>query len=130
MKILISWEDYQYTCNRLAAKLQDHATPTTLIVPVPRGGLVAASIIAYKLGLGKRSITLINESMLRNILVIDDICDTGRTFAVLRRQFPNATFVAPYVKPDGSHFCSHWGKGLSQDDWAVFPYAPDDEVNR
>lgn len=131
MKIPISWQDYHSACDELAAQLVRHISPDTIILIVPRGGLVAATLIAYKLKL--RNLAIITKTgrlKRRDLLVVDDICDTGQTFSALRRRFPNALLVAPYVKPQGQALCSYWGKTLPQDDWAIFPYALDDVVNR
>jgi xanthine phosphoribosyltransferase len=133
-KQFLSWPEYHQACDDLTEWLRGDARVRrgSAIVTVPRGGLVAAAIIAYGLRLDR--IWAWNDALQSNrddIIVIDDICDTGKTFKALKESaFPNALYAAPYVKPQGRPLCTHWSREVPQDTWLVMPYAPDDEVNR
>jgi hypoxanthine phosphoribosyltransferase len=65
-----------------------------------------------------------------DLIIVDDICDTGRTFSLLRQSYPNALYVAAYAKPAGKEYCHYFGRLVDQSQWLVFPFAPSDEVNR
>jgi xanthine phosphoribosyltransferase len=128
-KVYISWNGVVDACSGLI----DNLPPGFLgIVPVARGGLVPATIISYKLDLPIIDLTYVEHRPIKasyGILVVDDVCDTGKTFVRLRDTWPEATFAAPFVKPRGMDHCDHWYTEVEQDDWLVFPWAPNDEVN-
>jgi len=111
--------------------------PVEAICPVGRGGLVPAAIVAYALQkpvLGylplEPSVATGFQLLTRGLLVIDDIADTGRTFAEIRACYPRAIYAAPYVKPQGKGYTDYWIEEIPQDVWLIFPWSPDDEENR
>ena len=55
-------------------------------------------------------------------LVVDDLVDTGRTAAVLRRLLPKAHFAAVYAKPLGRPLVDTFITEVSQDTWIYFPW--------
>jgi xanthine phosphoribosyltransferase len=133
----VNWEDFNTLCLHLAAQIKnsDDKRMRRLrgIVAVSRGGLVPAAIIAYALKMEIWEAVQIPPKMSSNsneLLIVDDISDTGKTFATLRRSMPNAVYVSAYVKPQGKPLCDFWAKEVAQDNWVVFPWAPNDEVNR
>lgn len=129
----LSWEEVHATCLELCRLIQQRVSPVEAVVPVSRGGLVPASILAYELGISipflldprDRRTPPMNNTRL---LVIDDVCDTGATFRGLRalHSYPRALFVAPYAKPAGVSACSVFVELVDQDKWLVFPWAPRD----
>ena len=128
----LSWDEVHAACLELREEIQ---RPVSTVVAVARGGLVPASILAYALDLQvAMTVTMSNVDFVRSarhdILVVDDIADTGATFTALRDMFPNACFVAPYAKPRGFAVCDHYVVPVPQDAWVVMPWAPYDEVNR
>jgi xanthine phosphoribosyltransferase len=134
---VVSWDEVEDACSKLASQIKQKGDPricrTSGIIAIARGGLVPAALLAYKLKLdifGTACIPALNSSQRNDLLIVDDICDTGRTFTQLLRSFPNAVYVSTYVKPKGKPMCEYWSHEVAQDTWVVFPWAPDDEVNR
>ncbi len=89
----------------------------------PRGGLVPAAIISRELG-GRLIETVcvasyhdytsqgelkvlkdVTPELLedggRNVLIVDDLTDTGKTASIVRAMMPNAHFATVYAKPKG-----------------------------
>ncbi|MBE6445437.1 MAG: xanthine phosphoribosyltransferase [Alphaproteobacteria bacterium] len=137
-KVYISWEDFHKHTKELLPTLQEKQF--TKIIAVSRGGLIPAGILAYELNI--RNVQTINissyddmiirsdqdiefESSLNNIdqhtLIVDDISDTGRTFNLLRKQYPDAYFASVYAKPQGKNSTDKYAV-LFQDQWVVFPW--------
>jgi hypoxanthine phosphoribosyltransferase len=134
-KALLSWDQFHRACDDVTEQLRGDVRikRTSPIIAVPRGGMVAAAIVAYGLRLDRiwaLDTDFIQSSGRDDLVVIDDICDTGKTFKELRRAFPNAVFAAPFVKMLGRPLCAYWSQAVPQDTWIVMPYAPDDDVNR
>jgi xanthine phosphoribosyltransferase len=145
---MISWARFHQDCRRLAEKLNSLGSFSTLIA-VTRGGLAPAAILARELDIrivetigiksyeqetqrGAASVIkalsgAIATRPVEEILVIDDLADTGTTAQALRRILPGATFVAPYVKPQGACFIDHFIAQFPQDVWIYFPWDTDQD---
>lgn len=139
----ISWDRLRRDAYALAALLKQKRFRG--IVAVARGGLIPAGIIARILdirrieclsvasymGPGGRKQgrpRLLNANAAgdgRGFLVIDDLTDSGRTFAFLRKRLPKATYAAIYAKPDGAHQADVYAHAVPQDVWLVFPWDQD-----
>ena len=55
-------------------------------------------------------------------LVIDDLVDTGNTFALARKTLPNAHYACIYVKPMGAKQTDTYITEFSQETWVHFPW--------
>jgi xanthine phosphoribosyltransferase len=55
-------------------------------------------------------------------LIIDDLVDTGKTAAVLRKMIPKAHFATIYAKPAGRPLVDTFITEVSQDTWIYFPW--------
>jgi xanthine phosphoribosyltransferase len=131
------WQDIELACSKLVNQLKEAGIlrRSTSILAISRGGLVPASILAYSLNVPiagsvrPDSVPLVRSNR-TDLIVVDDICDTGVTFRRVRKWFPNALFIAPYLKPQGRSECALWSVELPKDVWAVFPWAPSDLPSR
>jgi len=57
-----------------------------------------------------------------NILVIDDLADTGATAKKVRELMPNAHIATVYAKPTGKPTVDTYVTEVSQDTWIYFPW--------
>ena len=146
---MISWERFHQDCRHLAEKLNALGSFSTLIA-VTRGGLAPAAVIARELDIRvvetigiksyeketqcgavnvvKALSSAIAARPAEEILVIDDLADTGATAQALRAILPGATFAAPYVKPQGARFIDHFIAQFPQDVWIYFPWDTDQDA--
>lgn len=139
-KIYINWSEFhQHTkelCNKIKASGEYNK-----IVAISRGGLIPAGIIAYELNIRNNEAINFSSYDTNNkrrddeeieisghvgevddkTLIVDDLSDTGRTFAILRQVYPQARFVTVYTKEKGASMVDIYAKGLP-DDWIVFPW--------
>ncbi len=137
----VSWNEYVKDCQILAKRLHD--LKIDKIVAISRGGLVAARILSdlttvsishitissYKELKHKKEI-VIEETPSRSfrnetILLVDEICDTGKTFKRARSYFKNVNVkniftLTLYLKPHSTFTPDFWLK--KTDVWVVFPY--------
>ena len=124
-----------------------------VIVAIARGGLTVATMLGYRLGLkiietvciisytnkeqGELRIikpvsmdpaflALLGEGG-EHVLVVDDLADTGATIELMRKQYPKATFVAPYAKPNGVGMLDYWVNQVPQDTWLSFYWSKDEK---
>lgn len=138
-KIYIRWEDFHQQAKQLAIKLKESGQ-WNKIIAVSRGGLLPAGILAYELDI--RNVEVVNMSSYdgdkqrlredidiqsyvgkvdKNTIVIDDLSDTGNTFKLLRKEFPQAHFASVYAKPKGKSFVDFYVSEMP-DKWIVFPW--------
>ena len=139
-KLYISWTDFHQHVKELAEKLKNSGRRFNKIVAVSRGGLLPAGILAYELDI--RDCETVNMSSYdgetrradedinvrqsifgvdAQTLIIDDLSDTGRTFRILRRIYPQAVFVSVYAKPQGRGEVDIYCRDMP-DRWIVFPW--------
>lgn len=115
------------------------------IVGVGRGGLIPATILAYKLkkkvmsfGIKTYDDTVQTDKYViyqpiniptkaSRILVVDDICDTGNTFNIIRdiygkEKHLTIEFASLFVKDSKSHLVDYYGLSVSDGIWLDFPW--------
>jgi xanthine phosphoribosyltransferase len=140
--VIISWQEFHKDCIHLCEKLP---RKFNIIVTIARGGLLPAGVMANILGIRhidvmsvhsydgskqKEDITIIKplSSAIQNrvthddILVVDDIADTGKTFHFVRQLLPQACYVTPYIKPEGKILTDFYSKEYPKEAWIEFPW--------
>ena len=142
----VSWDQFHRDARALAWRLAE-AGPFQAIVCITRGGLVPAAIVARELNLrlietvcvesydapGQQSeikvlkgvadaIAKIGGGAGKDVLIVDDLVDTGKTARVVRELIPQAHFAAVYAKPMGRPMVDTFITEVSQDTWIYFPW--------
>ncbi len=82
---IVSWADVETACERLAARIVDRLGPAAvercLLVPIPRGGLVVAGLLAYALGVPRERVVALAEAARgdddRVVVLVDDCILSG-----------------------------------------------------
>lgn len=113
------------------------------IVGVGRGGLIPATMLAYKLkkkviAFGIKTYDDMVQSASHTIyqpitvptkkskaLVVDDICDSGKTFNIIRELYSkeiNLEFASLFVRDSKSHLVDHYGLSVTEGVWLDFPW--------
>lgn len=113
----ITYEELEKDCFTLATIIADHMLSTGKpgygsIYGVPRGGVPIAILMNKILNLPMLERP---EQIQSNTLIVDDICDSGRTLA----KFPNNHAATIYKRPDGAK--PRWCL-FDSEDWIEFPY--------
>ncbi len=144
----VSWDQFHRDARALAWRLS--GMQFSAMIAVTRGGMVPAAIIARELGLrvietlavssygggesggpeqaqGSLRILKPISAELRatrgeNILVVDDLVDTGATARLVREQLPKAHLATVYAKPAGRPLVDTFVTEVSQDTWINFPW--------
>jgi xanthine phosphoribosyltransferase len=57
-----------------------------------------------------------------NVLVVDDLVDTGKTVQIVRETLPRAHYATVYAKPLGRPQVDTFITEVSQDTWIYFPW--------
>ncbi len=141
----VSWDQVHRDSRALAWRLDNFESEKRnwkAIISITRGGLTPAMIIARELDIRKvDTISIrcyehkdIGEPEIlkmpnpdiskgsKDILVVDDLVDTGTTLKVVRELYPNATYSTVYAKPEGKPLVDVYITEVSQDTWIYFPW--------
>lgn len=139
-KIYISWDEFHQDVKNLCKKIKETGQEFNKIVAISRGGFIPAGIIAYELDIRNSAVinisTYVGSKHLKlnevdnpqsvgkvdeKTLIIDDISDSGQTFEVMRRTFPNGKFVTVYAKERGIAQADIFERQVPEN-WLVFPW--------
>jgi xanthine phosphoribosyltransferase len=136
-RVTVSWEELDVQSRRLAASVKG-LKPWRGIIAVARGGLVPAAIVAYELDVRMVDTLCIStydrqhqrEAEIvkaiagdgENMLVVEDIVDTGVTGKIIREMLPKCYFAAIFAKPKGSEYADKTMIDVAQDTWIDFPW--------
>ena len=140
----VSWDQFHRDARALAWRISGSDSKWRGIVCITRGGLVPAAIVARELNIrlietvcvasyhdyanqGKMTVLKeISDELLasegENVLIVDDLTDTGRTAEVVRAMLPKAHFATVYAKPKGRPQVDTFITEVSQDTWIYFPW--------
>jgi len=140
----VTWDQFHRDARALAWRLAGTNNKWKAIVCITRGGLVPAAVIARELGIrlietvcvasyhdytsqGELQVLKeINPALLvdegKDILIIDDLTDSGKTAAIVRAMVPKAHFATMYAKPKGRPLIDTFVTEVSQDTWIYFPW--------
>ncbi|MBX3596156.1 MAG: xanthine phosphoribosyltransferase [Rhizobiaceae bacterium] len=140
----VSWDQFHRDARALAWRLAGAGNSWKAIVCITRGGLVPAAIISRELGIRvietvsvasyhdytsqgelqvlKEITPALLENDGSNVLIVDDLTDTGKTAAIVRAMMPKAHFATVYAKPKGRPLVDTFVTEVSQDTWIYFPW--------
>lgn len=141
-KEFISYDKIQSLINIVVSKLQDEYD---CIVGVSRGGLIPATLVGYKLykpvysfGVATyKDTTQTGECNIyqhlpklakSRVLVVDDICDTGNTFDIIKKLYKHNNgisrldFMSVFVREGREHLVDYYGVVVPEGIWMDFPW--------
>jgi hypoxanthine phosphoribosyltransferase len=131
-KVFMSWKWVDDQIEELAERLKDKKL--RYISGIPRGGLIPAIMLSHKLGVtyipfdeakkyGRHDIRFKNE----DILLVDDICDSGVTMKDYAPRFITATLCLRYISET---IPEYYGEKIEDDRWLVFPWERNDSKTK
>lgn len=118
--IKLTWKEFDYAIEQIAWQLTagDLLDKITGIYGVPRGGLVPAVALSHRLN--KRLLLDPDSPTLGagSVLIVDDISDTGKTFAHMRPKLS----AAIHYNPKSLYRPTAWVFTKDNGDWIVYPW--------
>ncbi|AHG60129.1 xanthine phosphoribosyltransferase [Buchnera aphidicola] len=137
-KYIVTWDMLQIYTRKLANRLlKKHSWNG--IIAVSRGGLVPTALLARELGIrcvDTVCISSYNDDCLKKnrkiikkaegngeqIIVIDDLVDTGGTAKIIRNLYPKAHFATIFAKPMGRLLVDDYIIDIPQNVWIEQPW--------
>jgi hypoxanthine phosphoribosyltransferase len=119
-KKFLEWRDIENAIERLATNITNSKIEITAIGGLPRGGLIPAVLLSHKM-----NIPFVSQANVKlvpgNILIIDDICDTGKTLK--RFKFESNVYTATIHHKISAEYEPHfWFKLANENEWIVYPW--------
>jgi len=119
-KRFISWSDVDDAVGRLAINITNSKYNISAIGGLPRGGLIPAVMLSHKLNIPFVSQANI-AGVTGNILIVDDICDSGKTLK--RFKFENNVYTATlHYKTTAEYEPHFWWRIAAQNEWLCYPW--------
>jgi hypoxanthine phosphoribosyltransferase len=119
-KIFISWADIEDIIASLAYKITKSNTAITAIGGLPRGGLIPAVLLSHKMNIPFVSQANITKT-LGNILIVDDICDSGETLKRFKFE-ENVLTATIHHKQSAAVEPNFFYSLVPENKWIVYPW--------
>lgn len=120
-KVFLSWEDVNSLLDSIHEQTGDDIT---LVTGVPRGGTILAIMYSHRFDI---PYTPYISNHYPQMLVIDDIADSGKTFGDLEKEFPTPKYGALHYKSTSTFEPDYYAKEIDQDfGWVVYPWEKKD----
>ena len=141
VKKKITYHEYEQLLNSLVYQIKKsyHIKDTTNIYGIERGGLPIAIHLSHFLDIkysGGFSELIKQKDIIpegNKIMIVDDICDTGKTFDDLKFicDKVDCYFVSLFLKPRSIFIPDYYVKNINNSTWVVFPWEKiEEETNR
>ena len=123
-KRFISWRDVEDAVERLAINITNSKIEIAAVGGLPRGGLIPAVMLSHKM-----SIPFVSQANIKqingNILVVDDICDSGKTLKHFKFE-ENVYTATIHYKTSAEYEPHFWYKLAQLNEWIVYPWERED----
>jgi len=117
-KFYVTWEEIEELVELLCLQIVKSGIQIEYIFGLQRGGLIPAVMLSHKL-----SIPMTQNPNSPNVLIVDDICDSGETFQEFFLEYPHSIFACLHFKPHTSSFIPDFSSNkFFSDDWIVYPW--------
>ncbi|MDX1409082.1 MAG: hypothetical protein R3330_13130 [Saprospiraceae bacterium] len=125
----VSWDDLEMGVTMIADAMEEmFSTKRVSVYGIPRGGMIPAIMLVHLLesrGWTARFAADLNHLMpneLHNIIVLDEICDSGDTFKVVKQLFPMAKTATVFHREDAGFKPDYHAYVMYDSRWLVFPW--------
>ena len=127
-KRFLSWRDIDDAIERLVLNITSSEIKIVAVGGLPRGGLIPAVILSHRLHIPFVSQAQI-PTIVGNILIVDDICDSGKTLK--RFKFEENVYTATLHWKRSSEYEPHFiWKIASENEWIVYPWENKDSQTK
>jgi len=121
-KVYLTWDDINSLVDKLANEVSQAAVPPLYITGLPRGGLIPAVMLSHKLNIPYVNISLIRALPAVDVLVVDDIADSGETLL----QYKAYQTAVLHYKLQSEATPTYYAEEVENEDWIVYPWERED----
>jgi hypothetical protein len=146
-KKYVSNEDIQVLCSNICNQLKQDDFVPDIIVGLSRGGLIPGVMISHYLdvkfmplswstrdhAMRTSDAALAEDALTQKILIVDDICDTGRTFSEIKENWQSCVrdtipwhttvrFASLHFRNGANTNVEYRGETVNGPEWIVYPW--------
>lgn len=115
-KVYLTWEQINELLDRIHDQVGDKVGKVT---GIPRGGIILAVLYSHKFKIPYQDY----RSNIKDLLILDDISDSGETVKQYKTKYPDAKLATLYYKENSIGLPDYYGKKIPQDfGWIVYPW--------
>ena len=127
-KRYLNWNDIDRAINRIVASINSSEVKINAVGGLPRGGLIPAVMLSHRL-----SIPFVSQAQIQttigNILIVDDICDSGKTLK--RFKFEENIYTATlHWKQSAEYQPNYFWEIAYENEWIVYPWENKDSQTK
>jgi hypothetical protein len=127
-KRYLNWNDVDRAVNRLVASINSSEIKLDAVGGLPRGGLIPAVLLSHRL-----SIPFVSQaniaSITGNILIVDDICDSGKTLKKFKFE-ENVYTATLHWKQSAEYQPNYFWEIAYENEWIVYPWENKDSQTK
>jgi hypoxanthine phosphoribosyltransferase len=117
-KVYLTWDNINSLVDKLANEVSQAPVPPLYITGLPRGGLIPAVMLSHKLNIPYVNISLIRALPAVDVLVVDDIADSGKTLS----QYKKYSTAVLHYKPQSVIIPTYYAEEVKNNLWIVYPF--------
>jgi hypoxanthine phosphoribosyltransferase len=121
-KVYLTWDNINSLVDKLANEVSQAAVPPLYITGLPRGGLIPAVMLSHKLNIPYVNISLIRALPAVDVLVVDDIADSGETLL----QYKAYQTAVLHYKLQSEATPTYYAEEVENEAWIVYPWERED----
>jgi hypoxanthine phosphoribosyltransferase len=121
-KVYLTWNDINNLVDKLANEVSQAPVPPRYITGLPRGGLIPAVMLSHKLDTPFVNISLIRALPRTEVLVVDDIADSGETL----EQYKIFQTAVLHYKMQSEHIPTYYVEETPDEAWIIYPWEQKD----
>jgi xanthine phosphoribosyltransferase len=124
----VPWSDILTGVKKISKWIQEQVGNDVTIYGIPRGGMIPAITLVHELearGCKARFVAAfdhLEDSDKHKLVIIDEICDSGDTFRIIKQLFPKAKTATVYHRVGASFMTDFHAFTVNDDDWLNFPW--------
>tara|TARA_R110000824_G_scaffold266063_3_gene455043 strand:+ start:5378 stop:5782 length:405 start_codon:yes stop_codon:yes gene_type:complete len=124
VKEYLNWSQFEQALCQLTLDYKQHDRQCVAILGIPRGGMVLATCLSYRLNIPLIQ-RLSDRPRLGDVLVVDDIADTGKTLKIFTNK--QTIIYTLYYHKNSIVVPDCWAYEKT-DKWIVYPWETDIKI--
>jgi len=116
----LNWNDIDRAINKIVASINSSEIKINAVGGLPRGGLIPAVMLSHRLGIPFVSQAQI-QTTIGNILIVDDICDSGKTLKKFKFE-ENVYTATLHWKQSSEYQPNYFWEIAYENEWIVYPW--------
>jgi len=121
-----SWGDFTSQIQEIVDDIKSKKLKFDFVIGIPRGGSIMGVVLSHKLDIPYMELSDFTSKPFSysNILLVDEIADTGETLKRRLRFFsrPKTTIITLNYKNQSTIIPDYYVEKVDNEDWVIYPW--------